>query len=280
MAIFDGKRLRGIVGNVVFKDDKDKKNTIVQQAPVVVRQSEKTKVASGVFGQGSVLAGVIRRDMEIITRECYDSGMCNRFNKPVRDILNKCFDKATKIYHFSADSFEPLTGFEFNLKSLVTNSLYVKPVVSLSGNQLTVSIPEIQVKQQLKFPAGANLCEIGVVVCFVALEQGMKQEESLQSIEIGSGATVLLPHNFIFEVPEGCLCVVGLGLNYFHKQNDIKTVKTHKTFNPANICGAIITEGVFVDPGMVKTGNTCKASPWSKIIKMNLGGTSEGQYNG
>ncbi|RZM17645.1 MAG: hypothetical protein EOO88_42820, partial [Pedobacter sp.] len=83
MAIFDGKRLRGIVGNVVFKDGKDKKNTIVQQAPVVVKQSEKTKVASKVFGQGSVLAGVIRRDMEIITRECYDSGLCNRFNKPV-----------------------------------------------------------------------------------------------------------------------------------------------------------------------------------------------------
>lgn len=280
MAIFDGKRLRGIVGNVVFKDGKDKKNTIVQQAPVVVRQSEKTKVASKVFGQGSILAGVIRRAMEIITRECYDSGMCNRFNKPVRDILNKCFDKETETYHFQEDSFESLIGFEFNLQSLVSNSLYVKPVVSVNDSQLQVSLPEIQVKQQLKFPVGANLCEIGVVVCFVALEQGVKQDELFQSIEIGSDATVLPAHDFTFEVPEGCLCVVGLGLNYFHKQNDIKTVKTHKTFNPANICGAIITEGVLVDPGLVKIGNTCRPSPWSKIMKMNLGGTSEGQENG
>ena len=280
MAIFDGKRLRGIVGNIVFKDGKDKKNTIVQQAPAVVRQSEKTKVASKVFGQGSVLAGVIRRAMEIITRECYDSGMCNRFNKPVRDILNKCFDKETETYHFQGNSFESLIGFEFNLQSLVTNSLYVKPVVSLNDSQLQVSLPEIQVKQQLKFPVGANLCEIGVVVCFLALEQGVKQDELFQSIEIGSDATVLPAHDFTFEVPEGCLCVVGLGLNYFHKQNDIKTVKTHKTFNPANICGAIITEGVLIDPGLVKIGNTCKPSPWSKIMKMNLGGTSEAQETG
>lgn len=275
MATFDGKRLRGIVGKVVFKDSKDKKNTIVQQAPVVVRQTKATKVAGKVFGQGSVLASAIRRHMGIITQKWYDSAMCNRFNEPVREVLHNCFDKQTKTYHFETDSFQSLTGFEFNLKSLVTKSLSVKPEVSLNGNQLKVSFPEIQVKQQLKFPVGSNLCEIQVVVCFIALYEGMTKSGAFQSIEVGSAEAVLPAHDFIFEVPEGCLCVAGLGLNYFNQQNNVKTVKTHKTFNPANICGAIITEGVFVDPGVVKIGNSGKASPWSKIAKMDLGAATE-----
>lgn len=272
MAIFDGKRIRGIVGKVVFKDSKDKKNTVVQQAPVKVKQSKATKVSAKSFGQGSVLAGAIRRDMSLISQGFHDTKMSLRSDAVIRDCLAKCFDKKTKTYHFEQNSFELLAGFEFNIKSLVTNSLYVTPELILNGNQLIVRLPEIQVKKQLKFLKGSNLCEISVVVCFFALEQAMTQHEVDQSIEVETSQAVLPAHDFVFEVPEGCLCVAGLGLDYFNKYNDVKVVMTSKAFKPAIICGATITPGVFVDPGIVKIGNRTIASPWTKVNKMHLPG--------
>ena len=272
MARFDGKKIRGIVGDVVFKDSEDGKSTIVQAAPVKVRLSKGSKGSNKKFGQASVLAGVIRKRMEQITQTFHDTKMALRSDAIIRDILNKCFDKNTKTYHFPDDCFKPLVGFEFNKKSLVTNSLYVTPEVSLNGNQISVNLPEIQLKKQLKFPKGSNCCEINVIVSFIALEKGMIKSNAAQSIEVESDVEVLPAQEFTFDVPDGVLCVVGLGLTYFSKTNNVKTLMISKAFKPANVCGTCLTPGVFVDPGPVKIGNKIRASPWTKMEKMKLGG--------
>ena len=269
MAIFDGKKIRGIVGKTVFKNGRGN-TSIVQKAPVAVRQTKATKKSANLFGQGSVLAGAIRYGLSFIIQGNYDPDMINRFNKPVRSIINRCYNKTTETFAFAPDSFEDLIGFEFNSRSWLINSLYVKPETNLTGNIFKISFPEINVKEQLKFPAGSNLCQLEVCVSYIVLDQAMTKHSDSQSVEISDAQETLPAQEFTFETPEGCLCIAGLGLNYFNKQEDVKTVMASKTFHPANICGAVITAGTFVDPGFRKIGYRTIPSPWQSIAKMKL----------
>lgn len=272
MARFDGKKLKGIIGKTIMRKGEGD-TIIIQSAPVEVRQDPASEKTAGLFGQGSALAAVIRHSLSAIIRGNYDPKMINRFNAPVRSVIVRSLDDTTGKFIFASDSFEDLIGFEFNDKSWLTNSLYVKPETSLTGNFFKISFPEINVKKQLKFPVNANLCELKVGVTFTALDTAMGKHAEYKSIEISNKQETVAPQEFSFEVPEGCLIIAAVGLNYFNKQDDVKTVMTSKTFNPANICGAVITAGKFVDPGPTKIGNTVKASPWQHIDKLKLHST-------
>ena len=269
MARFDGKKWKGIIGNTIFRAGEGE-TIIIQQAPVEVRQDPGSEKTAGLFGQGSALAAVIRRRLSTILRGNYDGKMVNRFNEPVRQAIIRSLDPETNEFVFAPDSFNELIGFEFNAKSLFINSLYVKPETSLNGNIFTVSFPEINVKKQLKFPVNANLCQLQVGVTCTALHQARDRPAEYKSIEIGNKQETVAPQEFSFEVPEGCLIVAAVGLNYFNKQGDVQTVMTSKTFNPANVCGAVITDGTFVDPGPITTANKVTPSPWQFLDKLKL----------
>lgn len=269
MARFDGKKLKGIIGKTIIRNGEGD-TMIIQSAPVEVKQDPASEKTAGLFGQASALAAVIRHSLSAIIRGNYDPKMINRFNAPVRAVIYRSLDDATGKFIFAANSFEDLIGFEFNNKSWLTNSLYVKPEISLTGSTFKISFPEINVKKQLKFPVNANLCELKVGITFTALDKAMGKPAQYKYVEITNKQVTLSPQEFSFEVPEGCLIVSAVGLNYFNRQDDVKTVMTSKTFNPANICGAVITGGTFVDPGPTKTGNKVKPSPWQYLDKLKL----------
>jgi hypothetical protein len=269
MGKFDGKHIRGLVGNLVQR--KTKYGLVVQMAAARVKQSKATKKAQKVFGQGSTLACAIRKDLLDIIHQKNDSGMVNRFNAPIKDVLKQCVNEGTGHYVFQENSFERLAGFEFNVKSLLINSLLVKPEVSLNGNILKVSLPEVEVLKELKFPGNTNVCELVVSVAMIALHAGKSKEMDAQSIEIQDSQGILPAQDFEFEVSEGCLCVAGIGLRYFKVNDHVRVVFNSITFNPANICGAIITPGTFiVPPPFVKIGNKTITTNWRTAGKINL----------
>ncbi|WEK20599.1 MAG: hypothetical protein P0Y49_05535 [Candidatus Pedobacter colombiensis] len=268
MAKFDGKHLTGMIGKLVTRKVKNKQ--IVQRAPVSVKQTKATKKAASIFGQGSILAGTIRRNFEAFINSNYHGDMVNRLNTPIRAVIRQCYNPETDKFNFAEDSFSRLAGFEFNIKSLLSNNLWVTPEMSLNGNILKISIPEAKIPKQLKFPSRANLCELTVVVTLISLQQAKFKHPLFQSIEISKTQDTLAAQEFTFEVPDGCLCVAGLNLGYFSLHNSIKTILNNKDFNPAGLLGAIIVPGEFVLPAPIITPNSVSTIPWFDIYDLNL----------
>jgi hypothetical protein len=236
----------------------------------VVRQTESTKKSASIFGQGSKLAGAVRGNLRMVINYNYDAEMINRFNTPLKTILRQCYNAETDQFDFQEDSFDRLAGFEFNSKSLLINSLWVKPGMRFSENNLTINIPEMTIPAQLKFPTNANYCELKITVSQIALHDGLQHHPLFQQIEINKNQNLIPAQEFNFEIPDGVFCVAGIGLSYFSLQNNIKTPINSKIFNPAAIIGTIITPGTFTDPGPVLTATGGRASDWSTVFKLNL----------
>lgn len=268
MGKFDGKYLKGLIGNVVVR--RGKKVQIIQSAPRHVKQTESTKKAAGIFGQGSILAGTIRDDLRALFDSNYDGEMINRLNTPVRAVLRQCYDHETEQFNFTEDSFNRLAGFEFNSKSLLINHLWVKPELQYSENILTVSIPEAHIPAQLKFPTTANVCKLNVAISQIALHEGLNHHTLIQHIEIDKNKKFIPAQEFTFEVAGGVLCTVGIGLNYFALNGGVKTVINSKIFNPAGIIGTMITDGTLPTPAPIVTPTGVKASPWQTVSNMKL----------
>lgn len=270
MAKFDGKQIIGVVGNLVFKKGRKGKTTIVQTKPQHVKQTANTKVTANLFGKGSTLGKAIRYDLYELTGDFYDGGAINRMNKLNREILEQCYNKDTKEFTFNQNSFSRLAGFEFNEESPLSKSLWADPQVDLNGNQFTLSLPTFEIPEQLKFPAGSNTCEITVAIAFYNLEQGLRKPAKQQILEVSTKEPHVPAHNFTFEVPDGCLCIIGIRLNYYSLYNNIKTVKNNQKFNPAALCGAVITPGVFVIPPSNNTPNKVISPEWVYVNNLKF----------
>ncbi|WP_316815583.1 hypothetical protein [Pedobacter nyackensis] len=268
MAKFDGKYLKGLIGKVVVR--RGKKAQIIQTVPRDVKQTQATKKAAGVFGQGSILAGTIRNNLYALFGSNYDGEMINRLNTPVRAVLRQCYNLESEQFNFTEDSFSRLAGFEFNSKSLLINQLWVQPKLQYSDNVLTLSIPETQIPAQLKFPATANICKFTLAVSQIALHDGLNHDPLVRQIEIHKNQGFIPAQEFSFDVADGILCIAGIGLNYFALNNDVKTVINNKVFNPAGIIGAIITDGTFILPPPTATPNRIEASPWQPVFNMKI----------
>lgn len=264
MGKFDGKKLSGRIGKLVFRRVDNQQ--IVQKAATRVKHTKAAKAAANLFGKASTLAKSIRWDLESLFNDKSDGKMVNRFTTENRAILDHCLNKETGKFVFTEHSFSRLAGFEFNLKSPITNSLWVTPTLSLNGNILKITIPEIEVKNQLKFPAKANSCKLTVGISFIILDQGLSKPALFQSVEISDTQIVIPEQEFTFEAPIGCLCVAATGLNYFNLAGNVKTLLNTKTFNPAAVLDSIITPGTFVHIPFISTPHKSKASEWHSVF--------------
>ncbi|TKC03990.1 hypothetical protein [Pedobacter frigoris] len=266
MARYDGKRLRGIIGPYIFRDGNSKKHTIVQSKAEKVTQTEASQKTAGVFGNASVLSRNIRDDLRCLTGKFYDGTMINRLNTVNRSIMEHCFDKQTEIYTYQSDSFNNLVGFEFNDYAKLSAHIWVEQVISLEGNNLTLSLPTFAVPTELTMPVRANEAEITVTLGQYVLADRVKKQREEQKLTVVNGEQVPA-HDFTFEVAEGCLCVLSINVEYFQTHQSIKKPLNTKTLNPAAVFGAVITPGTFVLPPLEKTEFKSKASPWSRMDK-------------
>ena len=242
MAFNDGKYLHGRIGNLIHKKWRGKQ--IVQMKTMAINQSAATKKTAGVFGKASTLSKEIRNSVSDLYKSNYDGAMINRFTTQNAALLRHCYDPETNTYTFKEDSFSRLNGFEFNLKSPLADSLWLQPEISLTENTLLIALPEFAIPDQLKFPVLANTCNLTCFVTLYALQAHLRHNHQPQILEISNTQSIVPAQQWTYDVPEGCLAVVSMGLEFYNLNGNIKTVINSKTFNPAGICGALYHPGI------------------------------------
>jgi|GEM_PF-658755 len=246
MAIKKGKFIVGTISNVSFRVYRGKQ--ILQSTPGRgnMRQTKETKSAANIFGKASSLASEFRLSLQATFGTNYDGMMVSRLTGMMRPIIEQCYDKPNLKFNFRRNDFQSLAGFDFNLNSPLQNSMWIMPESSLADNVLTITIPEMKIKRDLKFPSDTNLCSILVSFAIYRLEEGLKSKHpEVKQILVRFKEETLARQQFEFSVPEGCLCIAGIGLSYYLQGEETAFAKNSPTFNPAAICCVYVNEGTY-----------------------------------
>jgi hypothetical protein len=244
MAILDGNFIKGSIERSVFKQHKALQ--ILQSAPGKggVKQTASTKKAAKLFGGASILGEVIRKMFENVIMDYYDGTMVTRLTAKLRMLLSHHFDKETETYAFTQNSFSRLNGFDFNLNSPVNESLWLVPESNLENNTLTVTVPEMKIPGELKFPENISSCTIDIMVNFYNLENGLQYwMPEMKHITVDKSQGISDRQELIFTVPDGCLCIAAIGLRYSSIKYGHPMPYNSKDFHPAGICAAQISPG-------------------------------------
>jgi len=245
MATFKGKFLIGSIGNLTFK--KNRKGQVLQRKPGKgsVKQTTATKKAALVFGKASQFAYCIRNGFRQLTESNYDGQMINRLNKENFAILKQCYQPETESYEFKSDSFKRLNHFDFNSSSPLKDSLWVVPSVQLQHRELLIRLPEFEIPADFKFPVYSDSCDLKLRVHLFSIEKGAQQHVILDTLQIFYDQKVVPAREWKLKIPDGCICLTGLALNYYRSKDNLTIPVNRKEFNPAVILNATVSEGEF-----------------------------------
>jgi hypothetical protein len=246
MATQKKSMLLGRAGELSFKELNGK--NVVSKPADHVNQTPQTINASLQYGNAVRLASQIRFDMDPILNDKPDPSMSTRLSNDLNLILRHACHQTTKQYHFKKSSFERLNGFEFNTNSPFSTYVWLKPEVSLIDNRLTVGIPELVITDDLIFPEKATDCILRIVINLYALKEAYQRNDMDELLEIKFNQGIVPAQTWHFELPDGCLCIVGIGLEFFRLHGINRTIMQSIKLNPAAICGAVVTPGTFVLP--------------------------------
>lgn len=248
MATVHGNFLKGVLGNLSFKVVNGKQLVSQRRAPGTTKQTEAVKNAQLTFGKSARLALRIRMFYKSLIDHSTDSGMVNRLNSRIIEILNDCCAPDTRRYTFGRDSFNKLSGFEFNIKSPLSGSLHVTPVVEVNNGKLELSLPKAGAASILKFPTGATACRMIASLALIRLGPGLcAYSVTNQEVLFWPAAPETGNTAFHFQVPNDCLCLVTLSLKYTEVKNNEPVLVNDQSFNPVTICGAVVTPGVYLN---------------------------------
>jgi hypothetical protein len=247
MAKQKGKFLRGVVGPVSFKVVRDEQIVTSRKAPGTTNQSEGTKASNKIFGKLSSLGASIREIYAVNQGSYFDSSVNSRLTGTLRNILSACQDKQTKVIKFKTKSFTNLVGFNFNDKARMDDFLSFKPRVSIKAGVLTVAFDSLTIAKQLKFPMKSFRCVVTIGVSKFNLTEGLlSRYAENQGFEVLGNVETVPAQTFSFNVPDGCLCLTRLSLEFFVVTKAGWKAVTEAKANPSSICGAIYTSGKFL----------------------------------
>ncbi|WP_158795445.1 hypothetical protein [Pedobacter sp. L105] len=214
-----------------------------------VKQTEKTKKCSTVYSLAIQLSSDIKTQFSERLHKFQDGTMHNRMNSEISKILYDSRDGEETKFEFTENSFDGLSNFEFNTNSKLIDFLRVKPSVNLTGNNLVVSLPELKIPAKLKFIPESKFCKLNVYVALLRLNNPKPKAVKSQSVLVDINQGILNAHKFQFKVPDGCVCLVGVFLDYFYILEEYKVLLNNKDFNPSAICAAIFTPNVLDENG-------------------------------
>lgn len=246
MASQNGKHLRGGLGPFVYRVINGKQFVYIKPAPGTMQQTPATVKAANTFGMASSLSSSIRQSLVKTINGFGDWEMKNRLVSAVLKTLIHCRDTSTRLYDFEQDSFDYLEGFDFNIKTTLPILLAAVPSAVLEADSLTVNIPQLLIPKQLKFPGSTFQCKMMVNVSFFRLADGlMAKEPDSQMIVVTKDQDQLQGQQLIFDMPQGCLCIVSVFLEYAVYRKDVMLVINNQKFNPGKIIKAFITPGTY-----------------------------------
>ncbi len=253
MAIIKGKFIKGKAGSLIYREYR---NAQVVQGIGEVKPShrtEGTKKAATLFGKSSKLAGGIRWGLAHLCGKFYDGTMIYRFNTEVLRCLTAS-KGSEQPFDFKAHSFGSLAGFEFNVGSMVKNHFYVQPVVTVNGNTLQVTLPEIKIPTDLKWPIDRpKTCKLLMATISVDLKNGKTNfaEPQVMDIPYTYTPSLVAAQSFEFEMIPGCLHITAISLQYVEQTFIGESTINTKDFNPAAILHAHLADGT-PDPTLTK----------------------------
>lgn len=245
MAKFDGKFIRGAVGNTTFRKQGNKQIIQGKSKKEQINMTPATLNASYIFGRASTLALYIRIATHQIVRSYYDTGMISRFTGQCNQALQLAATDKDGVFDFSQNYFSRLNGFEFNLASPVKKHLFTQPVVNLTEQNITIDIPEIQIPKELKFPTDIWHCTLAFNVSLFDLTNNQYKTQEVQSIEIehkGQPATIPA-QQFTFNAVPGALAIITVGLFYSENTFAGKAIINNKEFSPVAVLKAEFCPG-------------------------------------
>ena len=242
MAIIKGKHLKGTIGPVVVKQRGTQ--SIISSTPRHMAQTGATKKSAALYGQViSPLSMKLRKAFSQVSN-FYDGTMVNRMNAEIATIIHQHRNDNDSFTFFS-DSFNRLIGFEFNQDSQVRNHLLISPTVAITPTTISIDLRGFLVRQNLKFPKGADTCEINFQLVFVGLSEGKYLRNNTETIVVPQSQAWNDPVSFTYPLPQGVICLLSVGLCYMGKVLGRPTCLNEKTFNPVAILGAYYQSGEF-----------------------------------
>jgi hypothetical protein len=269
MGILYGKDLVGLIGSLVFKRGKGGKK-IVQTRPREYTQNPQSVRTSTIFGYGSSVAAIIRRQLQSTFGQNYDPEMVNRFNKPIKEVLFHCYNSIEESFTFQEDSFSRLIEFEFNVKSPLINYLWVKPLMTITENVLKITIPEFNIPSGLTFPARTNFCKMSITICQANINQGIIKYTLYFTFDVDKDQETYPEREITINVENQCLCIAAIGLYYTEKKDDVSLVYNSKLFGPANVINALITPGIYVARPTPPISHVSHSKEWSFDPKLKF----------
>lgn len=250
MATHDGKFLRGVLGELIFKKVNGKQVVTKRIAPGTMKKTAGMKRSANTFGMASSLAAAIRSTFSVQINHFEDGTANSRLTGEICKILNNARDPGSLLYSFDRNSFKGLIGFEFNQLSKVKNLMTALPEVHLKDGILKVEIYEMLIPRELKFPAKSFQCKLSVCVSLFRLKDGLVTKlPEVKTAEIAMNKDRLPWQEFQFEVPAGCLCLTSIFLEYAAVGKNGWEVLNNYRLNPGCICDAVITPGNYQNQG-------------------------------
>src|SRR5690606_16339482 len=146
------------------------------------------------------------------------------------------------------DSFDRLNGFEFNADSPFKNNLLVQPEIVHTATQVQITIPELQIPQDVRFPKDSKengFCQLIITALAIDLTNGRYRIFPVQSVDIPYTYhhSVFPGHTFEFDAEPGCLCITAASLQFMKTTAIGERGLNTKMFSPAAILDAYLFDG-------------------------------------
>lgn len=245
MAKYDGKFIRGVVGKGIFRELNGQQ--IIQgktEKPRIAR-TVATEKAATIFGVSSYFSSYIRDNFSAVIRGRYDTHMCTRLSSQVLQCFRAAAIPNSEFYDFTSTSFNRLIGFEFNLKSQLKDMFFAQPLVQIHNTQMLVVIPEMILKEDLKFPRRAKKCKLVLSHVEYDLTNGYYNEIDNVVIDIiyNEQNPVFPAHSKMFNIHPGCFSTLSISFQFIETTFIGDNFINDKDYNPVAILSAYIVDG-------------------------------------
>ena len=228
--------ISGSVGNLVFRNLNGKQ--IVQSHPGKLKQTKATKASGSEFRQCSTWAKQLRIGLFPFLIDQTDSYMYRRLTGQFYNALlgNTHLPKGGRT-PLNAN-MKDLEGFEFNTHSPFKDYFDAKITTVLDANrQLQITVPELDLKNQVLFPSKVYDAELVVVVYATPFDLYTKTVEASFVLPLEKNTT--LANETVWTsppIPENYFMVVTAKLLFYTPNKFMgKNYLNSKTLNPSSI---------------------------------------------
>ncbi len=243
MATIENGNLKGLVGNVVFRQSNEK--TIVQtKVARKPKQTKGTKAASVSFGVSSAIGAYIRRTMAEVHMGFYDSNMHNRLVTQLQRV-NGPSGHISKEQSIRSNKINRLVNFQFNEKCHMQDFMHFDPQIQLLDNkQLTIQFPKFDKQKDIRQPKNCDLLIFNLFIVMLNFEQQQYIHVHSPQIPINLHTEPKMVEleqlSFDVNYKDATTVLVGMNIEYYGFHRHKHLLLNNKSFHPAAIVGAFI----------------------------------------